>query len=149
MPISDLLLQIIAEMSQEEGRREREQRGSFTASTLLLTSLSVIWVTASWSEINYSKRQRMLASTRYHQENHQLCRRFLISLSQSSAPETVAPTHLIEVHLTLDLMICALVSGTISAPVLPEALNMFPGHWTDVNIYCSQSLKNGLNFTFS
>lgn len=80
-------------------RAEGRESQSFTTSTLLSSSLSVFWVTASWSEVNYSKRRRVLAFARYHQETHQLCRRrFLISLTQSSAPETVALTYLIEAH---------------------------------------------------
>lgn len=128
----DLLVPIMrstGEICQSDKEDEKASRGQgkskfynkHSVINLTPTSLSVFWVTASWSEVNYSKRQRVLASARYHQENHQLCRRrFLISLTHSSAPETVALTHLIEAHLALDLTIWAQVSGGISSS---EALN--------------------------
>lgn len=126
----------MAERVIRKTKKRAEGKGSqsFTTSTLLSASLSVFWVTAPWSEVNYSKRLRVLASARYHQENHQLCRRrFLISSTQSSAPETVASTHLIEAHLALDVMIGARVSGRISSPALPEALNA-TSVWRDTHL---------------
>lgn len=92
---------------------------------LTSTSLSVLWVTASWTEVNYSKWLWLPASAYYHQGNHQQCgKRFLISLTQSAAPELVATAHLIEAHLAWDLMIRAWVSRSNSLPLLS-----FPKLW--------------------
>ena len=73
----------------------------------------------------------MLAPAPYQQEKKktpQLCRRrFQISLSQSSAPEAMVSTHLIEAHLALDLTIWATVTRSISSPAASQkALNTHP-----------------------
>lgn len=83
---------------------------------LTSTSLSGPWVTASWTEVNYSKRLWLAAYARYHQGNHHQCgKRFLISLTRSAAPEAVAAAHLIEAHLAWDLMIWAWFSRSNSS----------------------------------
>ena len=94
---------------RERGAEGREVNGLQQASSYQLhfNLTFSIWVTASWTEVNYSKGRRLLAST--VKKNHQLCAGgyFQISSTRRSAPETAASSHLIEAHS--DLMIWAWV----------------------------------------
>lgn len=76
---------------REDKTEGRGQKSKFYIKNSLINLTVSLWVAASWTEVNYSKRRRLLASACYYQENHQLCGgRFLISLTCSSAPEDAA-----------------------------------------------------------
>lgn len=112
-------------------RRKREQRAGKVKVLQALSYQPIILTISLLSdrEVNYSKRQRVLAFARNHKKKiiSVAGGDFLISLTQSSAPETVASTHLIESH---DLTIWAQVSESISSPgLITKALNTVAIQW--------------------